>query len=251
MTDTAGAATDAPASPALSQVERVVNTFIEPSRTFQDIKRSRSWWLPFIILAVLGYIFSWSAVQHVGWNALTTNVLMSQPRNAERLEKATPAQAAQMISITKGFMEGFMAGGPVVVLIFTAILALILWGIFAFVLGGATNYPEMFAVSMYAALPAVLGTIVAIVTVWASDPQGYNINVPSPASLAYFLDAGTPAWLKSLGSSLDIFSLWSIALSGFGGAIVAKVKPARGILTVFILWFVYVVIKVGIAAVMS
>jgi hypothetical protein len=196
MPDTAGAP-DAPVSPALSQVERVVNTFIEPSRTFQDIKRNRSWWLPFIILAILGYGFSWSAVQHVGWTSLTTNVLMSQPRNAERLEKATPAQTAQMLSITKGFMEGFMAGGPIVWLILAAIFALILWGIFAFVLGGTTNYPEMFAVSMYAALPAALGTIIAIVTVWASDPQGYNINVPSPASLAYFLDAGAPGLSRS------------------------------------------------------
>ena len=77
---------------SLSQVERVVDTFIEPSKTFNDIKRNRSWWLPFVILAVLGYVFCGVAVQHVGWESLTTNVLKSQPRNAERLDKATPAE---------------------------------------------------------------------------------------------------------------------------------------------------------------
>src|SRR5690242_10871021 len=127
MPETANASTDAPDSLALSQVERVVNTFIEPSKTFADIKRTRSWWLPFLILVLLGYGFSYSAVQHVGWNSLTTNVLHSNPRNAERMEKATPAEAAQMLSVTKGFMEGFMIGGPVVWLVLSAIFALILW----------------------------------------------------------------------------------------------------------------------------
>jgi Yip1-like protein len=250
MPETANATTNAPDSLALSQVERVVDTFIEPSKTFADIKRNRSWWLPFIILVLLGYVFSYSAVQHVGWNALTTNVLRSNPRNGERLEKATPAQEAQMLSVTKGFMEGFMVGGPVVWLVLSAFFALILWGIFSFVLGGNTNYLEMFAVSIYAALPAALGTIVAIATVFASDPQSYNISVPSPATLAYFLDSTASGWFKSLGMSLDLFSLWSLALAGFGGAIVAKVKPARGI-AVFAIWIVYVVIKVGIAAATS
>ena len=33
----------------LSQVERVVDTFVAPSKTFADILRSTSWWLPFLI----------------------------------------------------------------------------------------------------------------------------------------------------------------------------------------------------------
>jgi hypothetical protein len=46
MPDTASALTETPeptsGSQTLSQVERVVNTFIEPSKTFADIKRNRS-----------------------------------------------------------------------------------------------------------------------------------------------------------------------------------------------------------------
>jgi hypothetical protein len=238
-------------APALSQVERVVNTFIEPSKTFHDIKRNRSWWLPFLILVVLGYIFCFLAVQHVGWESLATNVLKSQPRNAERLDKATPAQAAQMITFTKGIMEGFMVGSPVVVLILNALFALLLWAGFAFLLGGTTTFGEMFAVSIFASLPNALNSIIAIVTVLIADPQTYNLNLPSPANLAYFLSSDAAPWLLSLAKSLDIFSLWSLALAGFGGAIVAKVKPARGLALVFGVWVVYVLVKVGIAAAFS
>src|ERR1700750_1002470 len=125
MAETASALADSPDSQSLSQFERVVDTFIEPSKTFNDIRRNRSWWLPFLILAVLGYIFCGVAVQHVGWESLTTNVLKSQPRNAERLEKGTPAEQAQMLTVTKGFIEGFMVGSPAVVLIINALFALL------------------------------------------------------------------------------------------------------------------------------
>jgi hypothetical protein len=251
MPDTASALASDQDAPHLSLFERVVDTFIEPSKTFQDIKRNRSWWLPFVIIAVLGYVFCFVAVQHVGWNSLVTNAMKSNPRTAEKIDAQTPAQQAQSFAVTKGFIEGFMAGGPVVVLVINALFALVLWGCFAFVLGGTTNYGEMFAVSIFASLPAALATLIAIATVFASDPQTYNLNLPSPAALGYFLDPTSPAWLLSLGKSLDIFSLWSLALSGFGGAIAAKVKPLRGVLVVFGLWLLFVIVKVGIAAAFS
>lgn len=247
MPDTANT-TDTPDAVALSPVERVVNTFIEPSRTFHDIKRNRSWWLPFVILVVLGWIFCFVAVKHVGWENLATNVLKSQPANAERLDKSTPAQAAQMISFTKNIMQGFMIGTPVAVLIFNAFFALLLWGGFAFLLGGTTTYGEMFAVAMFAALPNALNSIISIVTALVAEPQTYNLNLPSPVNLAYFLSTDSPHWLIVLGSSLDVISIWSLVLAGFGAAIVSRVKPARGILLVFVAWIVYVLIKTGIAA---
>jgi hypothetical protein len=37
----------------LSQVERVVDTFIAPTKTFTDILRSTSWWLPFLLAVVV------------------------------------------------------------------------------------------------------------------------------------------------------------------------------------------------------
>jgi hypothetical protein len=251
MPDAASTPTSTQDSQALSQVERVVNTFIEPSKTFHDIKRNRSWWLPFVIMAVLGYGFCFTAVQHVGWESLTTNVLKSQPRNAERLDKATPAEQAQMLSFTKGIMEGFMVGSPLVLLVLNALFALLLWAGFAFVLGGSTNYREMFAVSIFASLPNALNSVIALVTVLFSDPQTYNLNVPSPAALAYFLSTDSAPWLVALAKSLDVFSLWSLALAGFGGALVAKVKPRLGIAMVFGVWVIYALIKTGIAAAMS
>ena len=47
----------AEASTPLSQVERVLDTFIAPSKTFHDILRDTSWWLPWLlgVLVTLGF----------------------------------------------------------------------------------------------------------------------------------------------------------------------------------------------------
>ena len=45
-------------TPGLTQLERVSNTFTAPSKTFNDIAAgNKSWWLPFLIMIVFGYLF--------------------------------------------------------------------------------------------------------------------------------------------------------------------------------------------------
>src|ERR1035438_3136978 len=47
----------APMAPGLSQGQRVTSMFTAPSKTFEDIKRgNKSWWLPFVVLALAGYV---------------------------------------------------------------------------------------------------------------------------------------------------------------------------------------------------
>ena len=41
--------------PGLSQWQRVSNTFMAPSKTFEDIKNGHaSWWLPFLLFVIVG-----------------------------------------------------------------------------------------------------------------------------------------------------------------------------------------------------
>jgi len=58
------AATPVPPVPApaaetapLSEPARVLNTFFAPRKTFTDLRRSASWWLPFLISAIVSTIF--------------------------------------------------------------------------------------------------------------------------------------------------------------------------------------------------
>src|SRR5260370_36950444 len=45
----------AEATPTLSEGERLINVFIAPSKTFTDLKRKASWFVPWLLLAVVSY----------------------------------------------------------------------------------------------------------------------------------------------------------------------------------------------------
>ncbi len=238
-------------SPALSQVERVVDTFIEPSKTFHDIRRNRSWWLPFLILSLLSYCFMGVTVTRVGWPTLASNVIKNNPKAEEQMAQNTPEQRERAMSMTRTSMQVATVASPAIILLSSAFFALLLWCGFSFVLGGSTDFRSMFAVAMYAWLPTAFVSILGIVTVLVADPQAFNLSMPAPTNLGYFLDLDSAAWLRSLASSLDVFYLWALVLAGYGGAIVARVKPMRGIVVVLGVWFLYVLVKVGIAAAFS
>src|SRR5512135_38264 len=88
----AAAPAPVPGQPGLSQAARIVNTFIAPSKTFTDIKRSASWWAPFVLLAIVSYGFIAVVAQKVGWDQVTRNQIRMSPKAAERIEQLPPDQ---------------------------------------------------------------------------------------------------------------------------------------------------------------
>src|SRR5580693_9344208 len=85
-----------PAGPGLSQVQRVTSIFSAPSKTFEDIKRgNRSWWLPWVIMAVVGYLFFAVVNTRVTMQTVVDNQskLMSESQQ-EKMAQMPPEQRA-------------------------------------------------------------------------------------------------------------------------------------------------------------
>lgn len=116
-------ATDpAPAAPGLSQLERVTNTFTAPSKTFADIKRgNKSWWLPFLIMVLVGYVFFAAITMKVGWAQVAENAIHLNPKSEEKLAQAPPESRATAMKITQYSMEGAFAASPILILVGVAI----------------------------------------------------------------------------------------------------------------------------------
>ena len=67
----------------LSQWQRVTNTFTAPSKTFEDIKRgNKSWWLPFVIMALVGYILFAAVYFKIGMQQVVDNQIQLNPKQA-------------------------------------------------------------------------------------------------------------------------------------------------------------------------
>ena len=85
------------------------------------------------------------------------------------------------------------------------------------------------------------------------DPETVNLENLVGSNVGAFLSADSPRWLMRLGTSLDLFSFWTIFLlaTGFAVADPKKVSLGKGLGIVIGTWAVYVCIRVGWAAAFS
>ena len=142
-----------PEAQPLSEVARVVDTFVAPSKTFTDIIRNRSWWLPFILMCVFVFGSAYAVDRTIGYVAVAQHQTEKNSRASEQMAQLTPEQRAQRYQMAGNITRIISYASPLLILLFVAIEALVLWGSFNFGLGAKTTFSEMFAVIMYAGLP--------------------------------------------------------------------------------------------------
>ena len=232
----------------LSEGERVLDTFVAPSKTFTDILRSTRWWLPFILLALVTIAAAFAVDRQVGFERVAENQVHLNPAQSERID-ALPAdqKAVQLHKMAAGYRYSTY-GSLLFILIFVAIFALVYWASFNFGLGAHTTFGQMFAVWMYASLPKLFVGLLTIVTLLAgANTEGYNMQNPVGTNPAYYMPDAAP-WLRSALSFIDVFSLWQLALLVIGTAIVAKVSRGKAAVVVLGWWMLGLIVSAGLAA---
>lgn len=235
----------------LSEAERVLDTFVAPSKTFTDILRSASWWLPFVLLAIVTVATAFVVDRQVGFERVAENQIRLSPAQSDRFD-ASPAdqKAAQMHGMSKGYRYSTY-GSFVLILIFVALFALVYWASFNFGLGARTTYGQMFAVWMYASLPKLFVGLLTIATLLAgANTEGYNLQNPIGTNPAYYMPDAAP-WVRAVLSFIDVFSLWQLALLVIGTAIVAKVSRGKAATVVVGWWLLGLIVSAGLAAAFS
>ena len=253
MSDT-GVQPVAEVGPGLSQWERVADTFTAPSKTFTDIKNGhRSWWLPFVIFAILGYLFFWTVNAKIGMGHVVDNQISLNPKSAERVAQLPPEQQATQKKWSIYITEGVFYAAPAMLLAMGAVVALVLWGTINLGFGGRATFGSVFSVWMYAMLPSVVKTILGVVVIFAgAAPESFNVKNFAPTNVGAFLNPlETNAALYNLATSLDVITIWTLVLLAIGIATVAGVKRSSGYIAVFGWWILMVLIGVGAAAVMG
>ncbi|HEY1262525.1 MAG TPA: YIP1 family protein [Terriglobales bacterium] len=226
-------------TPGLSQGARIVNTFIAPSKTFADLRRSASWWAPFLLIVVFSYLFIFSIDRKIGYDQVTRNEIANSPR-ADQFDKLPPGQKAQQLKIATAITRGFSYAVPLVILLFYVIVAAILMGVFNMGMNAQIPYKIYLAILVYSGLPGIINAVLGTASMYAGvDPEGFNINNPVATNVAYFMDRSGNKFLYGMASSLDLFIWWGIVLMGIGIATNSKVKRLTAIVVIgalYLLW---------------
>ena len=245
--------TDAVVPPVtgLSEGERLIDTFVSPGKTFTDIRRSASWWLPFVIMVLCGFLFTYAVDKKVGFDAIAQHQIEKNKFAADRINGLPPEQRAAQYQAAAKRTRMFTYMAPVFILVFALIVSLLWWLTTNFALGANTRFSQIFAIWMYSALPKVVMSLLAAVLLFAGvGVDTFDIQNPVGTNLGYYLSDASPA-LKAAGSFLDVFGLWSMALAVIGISIVANKTKGQAAVVVFGWWAIGLIISVAGAALMS
>jgi len=223
-----------PEAGPLSQGARIVNTFIAPSKTFADLRRSASWWAPYLLLFVSTLLFAYVVDQKIGFHQVVENQIQASPKATQRMEQMPPDQRAKAIDGQVMGTRYFTYGFQIFLLVFYLIFAGIYLATFKFGAGADITYKVSLAIIIYAALPQVLKTILAIVSIMAgASAESFTLQNPVATNPGYFLNPADSPFLFGVASGFDIFAIWTVVLTAIGFSVAGKVKRSTAMFIAF------------------
>lgn len=244
MPDTVAAAETQP----LSEVARVVDTFVAPSKTFADIRRSASWWLPFLLSVIVSVFFTSAVGKQVGWETIAHQQIEKNHFAADQINSLPKDQQAVQYQKAAARTKVISYFTPVIILLFAAIISLLWWASLNFGLGAHAKFSQIFAVGMYAGLPKILIYLLGAVLLYAGvGLDNFDMQNPIGTNIGYYLPATSPA-LRVAGSFFDIFGLWSLALAVLGTAIVTQKKPSQTAIVIVGWWILGLLLLSAVTA---
>jgi hypothetical protein len=227
----------------MSPFDRLIGVLFDPQPAFADIAaRPAGWWVPLVLLGVLSASFIVSFGERVGWERF----FRQQAAQNERFQQM-PAEQREQILEQQAKWAGRLS--PVFALLSWPVSTLVLTGVFMLVfnvlLGAETTFRPAFAATSYALLPLGIRTAVAGAVMFLKDPADFELEHPLATDVGTFLDpTSAPRWLQSVGSSLDLFYLWTLILLALAYAAVGRrLTFAKSLTWVAATWVLYLVGK--------
>jgi len=241
-----------PETAPLSQAARIINTFIAPSKTFTDLRRSAAWWAPFLLMTIVSVIFVYTAGQKIGFRKIMENQMQTQPKAQARLEALPADQRERQMEGGAKFTQVFSYCFPILTLIIWLIIATALFATFKVAAGADVSFGVSLAIVIYAALPLMLKTILAIISVLAGlNPDSFSFQNPAATNPGYFMNPADGVFAYGLATALDIFMIWTLVLTAIGFTCVSKVKKGTSFAIVFGWWALLTLAVTGLGAAFS
>jgi len=237
--------------PPMSFGARFVGVFVSPGETFEDIARRPSFIAPLIVAIVSGLVILETMIFKIGMGRIVRQSIeqsgQAAKMSADQLEGAVRTGA--MLGTIFGHV-GVVVFGPAMLLI----LAALGLGILVLIYGAPGKFKAIFSATCYANLVGVLGVLMGVALILFGDPEHFNAQNPIPSSVGFFLNPlETSKPLYSLAGSADILWIWTMVLMAMGWSRTSdgKAKTLPVFLTLAGIWLIWVLGKMGFAAIFS
>lgn len=232
----------------LTEIERVVDTFIAPSKTFTDIRRNASWWVPWLLMSVFGLAMVFTVDKKLGMETVTENQMRLNPKQMEKFDQLPPDQKATQFRIAAKITGYISYGWPILTIVIVAVMAGVLMATFNFGFGAEVKFSQAMAISMYAFLPTILKSLIAIAVVGAGAAEGFTFQNSVASNLGGLVDPNSSHFLYSVLIAIDAFTIWTLVLTGIGYSCATRVKRGTCMAVVFGWWAVVTLVGAGIGS---
>ena len=222
---------------------RLASVLLSPVKTYESINARPTWVVALIVLMVVSLVVTIVTIPKIDMAAAIQKQMerQNQQVSAEQMERITQV-AEKMKWISP--ITGLVAQAAVYFL-----LALVFWVLFRLV-GGEFSYMRSVAVTTHAFIPQVLSALLTLPIVFKAttlDPEKLR-NGLLTSNLGFLAGDGASPFMRSVMSSLDIFSLWTVVLIVIGYSIVAKTRRSTAATVTCGLWLLYIFGKAGLMA---
>jgi len=234
----------------MGELARLTGVVWSPGTAFRDIAARPRWWPPLVTLVLASLVFTYTFTQRVGWErffrqqAETNSRMRDLPADQKEQTLAAQMRFGPIISYA-----AIVVGFPIMALAIAGVFLLL----FRTVFGAELSFRQALAIVCYAWVPLLFGSIMALAVMLLKNPEEFDLQYPTLTNIGAFLDpASTPKWLLSLGTSIDIFTIWVLILLATGFAAAGrKISWGSSFACVMGTWAVYVLVKMGWAAAFS
>jgi hypothetical protein len=234
----------------LSFFDKVTGIFTEPSNVFESIKKFEfktiDWLIPTIVLIVVAILSNSLIMSNP---EIKAEVMVEQRAQMKEQFKDAVAegrmsqeQADAQIEQAERIMEGGLGtvfrgiGALVFIFLFLFLVSLFYWLIWTKLLKGTGQYKG--ALTVYG-MTYWIGIIEVILVVILSFVM---VKLIQAVSIATFVDFEKGSDLRYFMSKLNPFTIWGIYVAGVGLGKMFNVEKNKSLITIFVIWIVYVII---------
>jgi len=227
-----------------SSAANLANALAAPKSAFESLARRPTFGLAMIVLVVLAAVLGYLAMSKV----TPADFLKTIEESGRQLPPTAADHADRMLAVTKWIQVGAaLVVGP---LLYLAVAGLFL--VIFRTSGSDITFRQSLATTVHGLLPfgvlAIVGIAVTLGKSEVSLSQVQSGNLVA-SNLGFLAGSGASKAMKALLTSLDVFSLWCVALLAIGYRIVGRVRAGTAWAGVLVVWIVGILIKVGLAAI--
>lgn len=230
----------------MSEAARIAGVFFSPGKAFADIARRPRWWIPVILIALIGTVYLNIFTQRVGWESVIRPAIERLPNQQALSVQQREQTIANLARVYKYLGYG---GSAVGTLFYVFIVAVLLMFLFDTMMSAGIGLKRMMGIVAYGFLPMLIQTALSMVVLFLKDPEEFNLQNPLMFNVGAYLSPDSPAALRAFGSSIDLFSLWIIILLAIGVSTTArKMSFGKAFAGVALPWALWVCLKTAAAA---